>query len=109
MNCSSRKTRAALRCGGAALALMLAAGAAQAAPELIIYDAKIVTVDGKFSVAQAAAVTGGKFSAAGDDKTVLAPAGPDTVKLDLHGQTVLPGFSDTHNHQLTQGATLSVD
>ena len=36
---------------------------AQPAPDLIVYNAKIVTVDGKFSIAQAASVTAGKFSA----------------------------------------------
>ena len=82
---------------------------AQTAPDLVIYNAHIVTVDQAFSTATAAAVTGGKFSAVGNDKDVLATAGPRTRKIDLHGQTVLPGFSDTHNHQLSQGATLSVD
>jgi len=96
-----------LKYGVAAMALVLPA-AAQAAPDLIIFDAKIVTVDGKFSLAQAASVTDGKFSLVGSNKKVLATAGPNTRTIDLHGQTVLPGFSDTHNHQLSQGATLSV-
>jgi hypothetical protein len=92
------------------MALLVSSGArAQAAPDLIIYDAHIVTVDGKFSIAQAAAITGTKFSGVGSDAQILTTAGPNTRKVDLHGQTVLPGFSDTHNHQLTQGATLSVD
>jgi hypothetical protein len=92
------------------MALLVSTGAhAQTAPDLIIYDAHIVTVDGKFSIAQAAAITGTKFSGVGSDAQIMAMAGPNTRKLDLHGQTVLPGFSDTHNHQLTQGATLSVD
>jgi predicted amidohydrolase YtcJ len=98
-----------LKCGVAAVALALPVAAhAQVAPDLIIYDAKIVTVDGKFSVAQAISVIGGKFALVGSNKKVLATAGPNTKKIDLHGQTVLPGFSDTHNHQLSQGATLSV-
>jgi predicted amidohydrolase YtcJ len=88
--------------GAGSLALTLAlSGAAIAAPDLIIYDAHIVTVDGKFSIASATAVTNGKFSAVGSDKDVLATAGPQTRKLDLHGQTVLPGFNDTHNHQMS--------
>jgi predicted amidohydrolase YtcJ len=100
---------AAALISGAVLASGFATAAlAQGVPDLIFYNAKIVTVDGKFSIAQAAAVAGGKFTAVGTDKQVQALAGPKTVKLDLHGQTVLPGFSDTHNHQLTQGGTLSV-
>lgn len=103
---SSRKSLLAY---AAIAALTAFAGQARAAaPDLIIYDAKIVTVDGKFSIAQAASVVGGKFVMVGTNKAVLASAGPGTRKIDLHGQTVLPGFSDTHVHQLTQGATLSV-
>lgn len=75
--------------------------AQQAPADLVIYNGKIVTVDGKFSVAQAAAVRDGKFIAVGTDKAVLAAAGPKTTRVDLRGGTVLPAFSDTHNHQIS--------
>ncbi len=100
------RSRTALTCGTAA-AILLFSAAAQAAPDLIIYNAKIVTVDGKFSLAQAASIAGGKFETVGANAKVLATAGPNTVKFDLHGQTVLPGFNGTHNHQ-REGASLSV-
>jgi predicted amidohydrolase YtcJ len=82
---------------------------AETRPDVILYDAKIVTVDAKFSIAQALAIAGGRFVKVGSNKDVLASAGPNTVKIDLHGQTVLPGFNDSHVHQLSQGAGLSVD
>ncbi len=91
-----------------ALAVLTAFASHAAAPDLIIYDAKIVTVDKTFSIAEAASIAGGKFVMVGSNRAVLATAGASTRKIDLHGQTVLPGFSDTHTHQLTQGATLSV-
>ena len=94
---------------GAAAILLSGPAVAEAAPELIIYDGKIVTVDAKFSTVQAASIANGKFVLVGSNKDVLASAGSNTIKIDLHGQTVLPGFSDTHVHQLTQGALLSVD
>jgi predicted amidohydrolase YtcJ len=81
---------------------------ATAAPDLILYDANIVTVDTKFSTAHAVAITGAKFAAVGSDKDILALAGPGTVKLDLHHQTILPGFNDTHNHQMGHSRGLSV-
>ena len=87
----------------ALLTLGLGATAAEAAPDLIVFDAHVVTVDQKFSAVTAFAVTGNKFSAVGGDRDVLATAGPNTTKIDLHGQTVLPGFNDTHNHQLSYG------
>jgi predicted amidohydrolase YtcJ len=81
---------------------------AQAAPaDLIIRDAHIVTVDPAFSTASAAAIQGGRFIAVGSDADVLRTRGPNTRVVDLHGQTVLPGFDDTHVH-LTAGKELEV-
>jgi predicted amidohydrolase YtcJ len=91
-----------------ALAIKPSLAAEAGAPDLIIYNAKVVTVDAKFAVTQAAAIRGGRFVSVGTNKAVLAKAGPKTVKVDLHGRTVLPGFNDSHTHQLSQGAGLSV-
>ena len=80
-------------------------------PDLIVYDGRIVTVDAGFSTAQAAAVKDGRFVRMGTDRAVLAAAGPKTVKVDLHGRTVLPGFNDSHQHQLghVRALTISAD
>ena len=84
----------------------LASSTAIAAPaDLIIRDAHIVTVDPKFSIATAAAIQAGRFIAVGSDSEVLKTRGPTTRVIDLHGQTVLPGFDDTHVH-LTAGKEL---
>jgi predicted amidohydrolase YtcJ len=86
----------------------LASSTALAAPaDLIIRDAHIVTVDPKFSVAQAAAIQDGRFIAVGSDAEVLKTKGPKTRVIDLRGQTVLPGFDDTHVH-LTAGKDLEI-
>jgi hypothetical protein len=73
--------------------------------DLIIRNAHIVTVDSRFSTASAAAVRDGRFIAVGSDAAVLKTRGPKTRVVDLHGQTVLPGFNDTHVH-LTAGKDL---
>lgn len=78
----------------------LTGAAAQDAPDMIVYNARIVTVDGKFSIAQAAAVDDGRFVAVGSDADVRKTAGPATVQIDLGGKTVLPGFNDSHVHML---------
>ena len=85
--------------------LLSAAAAGQAPADLIIRDAHIVTVDPKFSTAQAAAIRDGRFIAVGADAEVMKSAGPKTRIVDLHGKTVLPGFNDTHVH-LTAGEDL---
>jgi predicted amidohydrolase YtcJ len=81
-------------------ALLLAPAwlAAQQAPNLVLYNGKILTVDRNFSVAQAVAVTGNTITAVGSDQQVLALAGPNTQKIDLKGRTVIPGIIDTHRH-----------
>ena len=50
--------------------------AASAPADLIIRDAHIVTVDSKFSVAQAAAIRDGRFVAVGSDAEVMRSRGP---------------------------------
>ena len=84
------------------VALLLSAAAPA---DLIIRDAHIVTVDSKFSVAQAAAIRDGRFVAVGSDAEVMRSRGPNTRVIDLRGKTVLPGFDDTHVH-LTAGEEL---
>ena len=71
--------------------------------DLILHNGKIVTVDAAFSVQQAVAVKGGRITAAGSDRAVLAERGPKTRVIDLHGRTVLPGLFDSHVHALEAG------
>jgi predicted amidohydrolase YtcJ len=87
-------------------AFLLGTAAVTNAPaDLIIRDARIVTVDKSFSTARAAAIRDGRFIAVGSDAEVMKAAGPKTRVVDLHGKTVLPGFNDTHVH-LTAGEDL---
>ena len=85
---------------------LLSASALSAAP-YVIHNAKIVTVDKAFSIAEAAAIEDGKFVAVGTAADVLKAAGPDARKIDMGGQMVLPGFNDSHVH-LTSGERLEV-
>lgn len=76
-------------------------------PDMIIHNAKIVTVDDDFSIAQAAAIRDGRFAIVGTDQQVLAASGPGTQVIDMRGRTVLPGFNDTHLHVGSRGITFN--
>src|ERR1051325_9412044 len=71
---------------------------------MILYDAKIVTMDDPSfeskvgTIAQAMAIRDGKILAIGNNITIRALAGPQTKSIDLHGRTVLPTFFMTHEH-----------
>lgn len=80
--------------------ILLPAVAAGQAPERILYNGKILTVDSKFSTASAIAIRGERIVAVGDTKTVRALAGPATRQIDLAGRTVVPGLIDNHLHYL---------
>jgi predicted amidohydrolase YtcJ len=91
--------------------LVLAAGAvsftpAQApAPDLILTNGKIITVDERFTIARAVAVTGERITAVGSDEAIVRLAGPSTRRIDLGGRAVTPGLIDNHMHLLRAGAT----
>ena len=68
------------------------------APETILVNAKVVTVDADFSIAEALAIRDGKFVAVGSEQEIRGLAGPGTEVIDLEGKTVLPGFTDGHGH-----------
>jgi predicted amidohydrolase YtcJ len=82
------------------------AAAFAADADLILHSGKIITVDSAFSIVEAVAVKDGRIVAVGRTSEVLArERGAKTRVIDLKGQTVLPGLTDTHMHPL--GAALS--
>jgi predicted amidohydrolase YtcJ len=93
--------RLAARLAGLALlaALLPASGRAQA-PDTVLLNGKIVTLDGRSTVAQALAVRDGKIAAVGTDADIRALAGPATRVIDLEGRTAIPGLIDSHMHAI---------
>jgi predicted amidohydrolase YtcJ len=86
------------------LALVFLALAADPA-DLVVHNAKVVTLDAKSSVAQAVAVRGGRVVAVGTDADILKFKGDGTRVIDAGGRTVMPGLYDSHTHP--SGAALS--
>lgn len=81
----------------AALLAFSAAAAAQTA-DLVLVNGKIVTVDDRFSIAQALAIRGQRIVAVGTNADVEKLKGPQTRTMDLAGRTVIPGLIDNHAH-----------
>jgi predicted amidohydrolase YtcJ len=74
-------------------------------PDVVLLNGKIITVDERFSIAQAVAIRGDRFVAVGSTQQIRALAGPSTRRIDLHGRAVVPGFIDNHMHLLRAAAT----
>lgn len=68
------------------------------APDLILHNGKIATVDQKFSLAQAVAIHGERIELVGTNEAVLKTKGDATKVVDLQGKFVLPGLMDSHVH-----------
>ena len=67
-------------------------------PQLILFNARVVTVDPGFSIRQALAVEGNHILAVGSNEEVLRLKTDNTEVLDLGGKMVLPGLMDSHVH-----------
>jgi predicted amidohydrolase YtcJ len=77
----------------------------QANPDFILWNAKVITVDEQFTIAQALAIQGDRIVAVGSNQEVARLAGPATRKIDLKGRSVIPGLIDNHMHLLRAAST----
>jgi len=84
-------------------AVALRPAAQTAPPDTILVNGHVITVDARFSIAQAVAIANGKFTAVGTNADIRALAGPKTGVIDLKGQTVTPGLADDHLHDAGGG------
>ena len=77
------------------------------APNLVILNASIHTMDEAGPTAGAVAVFGDRIAAVGSTDEIRALAGPRTRVIDAGGKLVLPGFNDAHVHFLMGGFSLA--
>lgn len=66
--------------------------------DVVLYNGKVVTVDARESVAEAAAVKSGKLLAVGSNEEITALIEAETKAIDLKGRTMIPGFIESHCH-----------
>ena len=75
-------------------------------PQMIVHNAKLVTMDDHSfglntpvgTIAQAMAVRDGEILAVGSNDEILRLKGPQTELIDVRGRMVMPGIIDTHTH-----------
>lgn len=68
------------------------------APDLIVFNGKVVTVDSNFTITEAFAVRDGRVVAIGANTDIEKLANDSTKRLNLDGKTVIPGLCDSHVH-----------
>lgn len=66
--------------------------------DLIVFNAKVYTIDSRMPKAEAFAVKNRRFMAVGSTDEIRGLGGARTQMLDAQQTTVVPGFIDCHNH-----------
>jgi predicted amidohydrolase YtcJ len=69
-----------------------------AAPDLVVFNARVTTVDPRQPRADAFAIKNGRFLAVGSNADVRNLIRKGTSAWDAKGAAIVPGFIDTHNH-----------
>ncbi len=80
------------------LSLPSVSAAEKIAPDLVILDANIITVDDENPRAEALAIKGDKIALVGSTAEIRQSVGKSTVVIEARGKTVTPGFIDAHCH-----------
>lgn len=79
------------------------------APDLILHNARITTLDRQNPQATAIAISEGRFQAVGSEAEVLPLAGPQTHMVDAGRRRVIPGLIDSHIHVIRGGLNYNLE
>jgi predicted amidohydrolase YtcJ len=95
--------------GAASVSMRSARAQGAITADLILSNGKIVTVDDRFTIAQAVAIKGNRIVAIGTNQEMDRLAAPNARRINLRGRTVIPGLIDNHNHLLRAGNTWQLE
>ncbi|HBE70350.1 MAG TPA: amidohydrolase, partial [Planctomycetaceae bacterium] len=79
------------------------------APDMILFNGKVTTMDDALPDATAVAIAGSQIIAVGTDSQILSLAGAKTRSIDLLGKRVIPGLIDSHTHIIRQGNNFAME
>jgi predicted amidohydrolase YtcJ len=85
------------------------AQAQEGTADLILFNGKITTLDRQNPQAQAIAIRGDRFVAAGTEQDVVRLAAANTARIDLKGRRVIPGLIDSHMHIIRGGLNYNME
>ena len=102
---SSSSALAAAGIGLPSTAALAAAAPAdtQSAPDYVVLNARVLTIDNNMPQAEAFAVRGDRFVAVGTTSDIRNLASSRTEIIDAEGMTITPGFIDAHSHPAGAG------
>src|SRR5882724_3832356 len=77
--------------------------------DLILLNGRITTFDPARPTASAVAMRDGRCLPVGEERDVLAQAGPDARRIDLGGRRAIPGLIDSHTHVIRGGLNYNME
>src|SRR5437773_1654533 len=77
------------------------------APDLILHNGRITTLDAKYPEATNIAIKEGRII--GVDDAESYERGPETKVIDLKGRRVIPGLNDSHMHVIRGGLSYNLE
>jgi len=78
------------------------------APDLMLYNGRISTLDPDHPQVSALAISDGRIDAAGGDE-ISARADDKTQRIDLKGRRAIPGLNDSHIHLIRGGLNFNME
>jgi predicted amidohydrolase YtcJ len=76
--------------------------------DLVLRNAKLITLESNAPQSQALAARGGKITAIGTNRQMQSFIGPSTNVIDLGGRLAIPGFIEGHGHFMGLGSSKMV-
>lgn len=73
-------------------------GRSESAADLVVLDAKVLTLNATDEIAESIAITDGTISYVGPTAGARTLIGPHTTVVDAAKATVIPGINDSHHH-----------